>query len=110
MKFVRRLDCHIRLSAFLFILIALLGAARAKAADNVFVSRVADVNGVKLHYTIGGHGPALILLHGYAKTSRMWNPILPVLGKRFTIIAPDLPGIGEIDGRLRLRRAISNRG
>jgi len=25
----------------------------------------------------------------------MWNPILPVLGKRFTVIAPDLPGIGD---------------
>jgi pimeloyl-ACP methyl ester carboxylesterase len=95
MKFVRRFDCYVRLSAFFFVLIALLGATRAKAADDVFVSRVADVNGVKLHYTTGGHGPALILLHGYAETSRMWIPILPVLGKRFTIIAPDLPGIGD---------------
>jgi len=25
----------------------------------------------------------------------MWTPILPVLGERFTVIAPDLPGIGE---------------
>ena len=95
MKFRLRFDRYVRLSALLFIVIALLGSVRAKAADDVFVSRTADVNGVKLHYTTGGHGPALILLHGYAETSRMWNPILPVLGKRFTIIAPDLPGIGD---------------
>jgi pimeloyl-ACP methyl ester carboxylesterase len=48
-----------------------------------------------LYYTTGGHGPSLILLHGYAETSRMWNPILPVLGEKFTVIAPDLPGIGS---------------
>jgi pimeloyl-ACP methyl ester carboxylesterase len=70
-------------------------AIRANAADNPFVSRTAEVEGVKLHYTTGGHGPAVILLHGYAETSRMWTPILPQLGEKFTVIAPDLPGIGE---------------
>jgi pimeloyl-ACP methyl ester carboxylesterase len=60
-----------------------------------FVQRTASIDGVKLHYTTGGHGPSLILLHGYAETSRMWNPILPVLGEKFTVIAPDLPGIGD---------------
>jgi pimeloyl-ACP methyl ester carboxylesterase len=67
----------------------------AAAADNSFVSRTADVDGVKLHYTTGGHGPTVILLHGYAETSRMWTPLLPQLGEKFTVIAPDLPGIGE---------------
>src|SRR5882724_9680124 len=71
------------------------GAASANAADKNFVSRTAEIDGVKLHYTTGGHGPALILLHGYAETSRMWTPILPLLGEKFTVIAPDLPGIGD---------------
>jgi pimeloyl-ACP methyl ester carboxylesterase len=44
---------------------------------------------------MGGHGPAVVLLHGFAETSRMWMPILPVLGEKFTVIAPDLPGIGD---------------
>jgi pimeloyl-ACP methyl ester carboxylesterase len=44
---------------------------------------------------MGGSGPAVILLHGFAETSRMWNPLLPVLGAKFTVIAPDLPGIGD---------------
>jgi pimeloyl-ACP methyl ester carboxylesterase len=34
-------------------------------------------------------------LHGYAETSRMWKPLMPVLADRFTVIAPDLPGIGD---------------
>jgi pimeloyl-ACP methyl ester carboxylesterase len=36
---------------------------------------------LKLHYTMGGHGPAVVLLHGFAETSRMWTPIVPVLGR-----------------------------
>jgi pimeloyl-ACP methyl ester carboxylesterase len=60
-----------------------------------FASKDADVAGLKLHYTMGGHGPAVVLLHGFAETSRMWMPILPVLGEKFTVIAPDLPGIGD---------------
>src|SRR5881296_2556060 len=65
------------------------------AADETIVSRTAEINGVKLHYITGGHGAPLILLHGYAETSRMWRPIIPVLAERFTVIAPDLPGIGD---------------
>jgi pimeloyl-ACP methyl ester carboxylesterase len=60
-----------------------------------FVSKDANIDGLQLHYTMGGHGPAVILLHGFAETSRMWTPILPVLGEKFTAIAPDLPGIGD---------------
>jgi pimeloyl-ACP methyl ester carboxylesterase len=75
--------------------VALSGVARAEAVDKQFVSRTADIDGVELHYTTGGRGPAVILLHGYAETSRMWTPILPVLSEKFTVVAPDLPGIGD---------------
>ena len=63
--------------------------------DKNIVSRTAEVDGVKLHYLTAGRGPAVILLHGYAETSRMWRPIIPLLAGRFTVIAPDLPGIGD---------------
>jgi len=69
----------------------------AQAADEKIVSRTAEIDGVKLHYMTAGHGTPLILLHGYAETSRMWKPIIPVLAERFTVIAPDLPGIGDSD-------------
>jgi pimeloyl-ACP methyl ester carboxylesterase len=67
----------------------------ANAADQTIASRTAEVKGVKLHYLTAGKGTALILLHGYAETSLMWKPIIPVLAERFTVIAPDLPGIGD---------------
>jgi pimeloyl-ACP methyl ester carboxylesterase len=58
-------------------------------------SRKAKVEGVTLHYLTAGQGPAVLLLHGYTQTSRMWKPIIPLLAEKFTVIAPDLPGIGD---------------
>ncbi len=58
-------------------------------------SRTVMIEGVKLHYLTAGHGPTLILLHGYTQTSRMWRPIIPLLAEKFNVIAPDLPGIGD---------------
>jgi pimeloyl-ACP methyl ester carboxylesterase len=68
---------------------------RTDAADENILARSAKIDGIKLHYTTAGRGAPLILLHGYAETSLMWTPIIPTLAKRFTVIAPDLPGIGD---------------
>jgi pimeloyl-ACP methyl ester carboxylesterase len=69
----------------------------AVAQDENIASRTAEIDGAKLHYLTAGHGTPLILLHGYAETSLMWKPIIPALARRFTVIAPDLPGIGDSD-------------
>ena len=69
--------------------------ARAQTSNNTITARDAEIDGAKVHYLTAGHGPAVILLHGYAETSRMWRPIIPRLAGRFTVIAPDLPGIGD---------------
>ena len=75
-----------------------LPSSLARAADpGAIASASKDAGGVSVHYLSAGKGPALILLHGYAETSRMWRPILPKLAERFTVIAPDLPGIGDSD-------------
>src|SRR5271165_2786843 len=71
--------------------------AYADAQDKTIVSHTAEIDGAKLHYMTAGHGTPLILLHGYAETSLMWKPIIPLLAERFTVIAPDLPGIGDSD-------------
>jgi pimeloyl-ACP methyl ester carboxylesterase/quercetin dioxygenase-like cupin family protein len=73
-------------------------ARQQTAASNESIAvRTAVVDGLKLQYLTAGHGPAVILLHGYAETSRMWRPLIPKLAARFTVIAPDLPGIGGSD-------------
>jgi len=73
------------------------GFAQTPSGASVISSRTGEVQGTKLHYLTAGSGPALILLHGYAETSRMWRPIIPRLAAKFTVIAPDLPGIGDSD-------------
>jgi len=65
-------------------------------AGEAIVSRDAKIGDVQLHYLTAGNAPAaVILLHGFAETSRMWRPIIPKLAEKFTVIAPDLPGIGD---------------
>src|SRR5258705_4586561 len=65
-----------------------------------FVHKYATVNGIKIHYVTGGKGEPLLLIHGFGQNWFMWARIMPALSKRFTIIAPDLPGVGE-SGKLK---------
>jgi pimeloyl-ACP methyl ester carboxylesterase len=60
-----------------------------------FTTRELTVDDAGISVTAGGRGPAVVLLHGYAEDSRMWKPLAVALAPRFTVIAPDLPGIGN---------------
>ena len=62
-----------------------------------FQHRTTNVNGINIHYVMGGSGEPLLLLHGFGQNWFMWNRLLPELSKHFTVIAPDLPGVGESD-------------
>lgn len=62
-----------------------------------FKHATAEVNGIKIHYVIGGKGDPLVLVHGFGQNWYMWNRLLPELSKHFTVIAPDLRGVGESD-------------
>ena len=71
-----------------------------KASQNARTStesRFVKIEGKRIHCLVAGQGPAVILLHGYTQTSRMWRPLIDRLKDKFTIIAPDLPGIGDSD-------------
>ncbi len=57
-------------------------------------SRFARVNGVKLHYVRVGVGPNVVLLHGWPQTWLAWRNTMERLCSRFTLIAPDLRGLG----------------
>lgn len=41
--------------------------------------------------------PALLLLHGFPSSARMFREVLPALSQAAHVIAPDLPGFGESD-------------
>jgi pimeloyl-ACP methyl ester carboxylesterase len=64
--------------------------------DNVtFSHHMASVNGIQLHYVIGGHGNPIVLLHGWPQTWYEWRYVMPALAKNYTVIAPDLRGLGD---------------
>jgi pimeloyl-ACP methyl ester carboxylesterase len=51
-------------------------------------------NGRRLRVAMLGAGPPLILLHGYPDNLQIWSELAPKLADRFTVIAPDWPGMG----------------
>ena len=77
----------------LYFLIAIIVSLGSVHAERGVASRDVKIDNVQLHFLTAGHGPVVILLHGFAETSRMWRPIIPLLAEKFTVIAPDLPGI-----------------
>ena len=59
-----------------------------------FHVREVKTDGATIHVRVGGHGPAVLLLHGFGDTGDMWEPLAAVLAKDHTVIVPDLRGMG----------------
>ncbi|MES2194595.1 MAG: alpha/beta hydrolase [Pseudomonadota bacterium] len=59
--------------------------------------RSVEVQGLDIFYREAGptHAPTVLLLHGFPSSSRMWEPLLPLLADRYHLIAPDYPGFGH---------------
>ena len=55
----------------------------------------AQLDDVTLHYVTCGRGPVVVLLHGWPQTWYEWRHIIPALAQRYTVIAPDLRGLGD---------------
>jgi hypothetical protein len=64
--------------------------------DNmIFSHHTTSVNGIQLHYVIGGQGDPVVLLHGWPETWYAWHHVMPALAKNYTVVAPDLRGLGD---------------
>jgi pimeloyl-ACP methyl ester carboxylesterase len=61
--------------------------------------RTVEVDGVKVFYreSLNPGAPKLLLLHGFPTSSHMFLNLIPLLGDRFHVVAPDLPGFGRSD-------------
>ncbi len=55
------------------------------------------IHGKRRAYVKTGSGPALLLLHGLACDRTTWDRVIPLLAKKYTVIAPDLLGHGLSD-------------
>ena len=63
--------------------------------NKTFSHNMASVNGIQIHYVIGGHGDPIVLLHGYPQTWYEWRHVMPALAENYTVIVPDLRGFGD---------------
>ena len=59
-----------------------------------FSNGFTEVNGVRLHYVVGGKGEPLVLLPGWPETWWTFHKIMPALAAHYTVIAVDLRGMG----------------
>ncbi len=75
-----------------------LGALSAHAAPTPFPadfrsSQVVNADAT-INVRVGGHGPAVVLIHGFGDTGDMWSPMAAELAKDHTVVVPDLRGMG----------------
>src|SRR6476620_3652286 len=63
--------------------------------NKTFSHNMASVNGIQIHYVMGGQGDPVVLLHGYPQTLYEWRHIMPALAENYTVIVPDLRGFGD---------------
>jgi len=54
-----------------------------------------DFEHTQIYYQTHGEGPAVFLLHGFLESSEMWDPIIPEISKKHTVVTLDFPGMGK---------------
>src|SRR5262249_29781607 len=61
---------------------------------DVRTQKITTDDGATIHLRAGGHGPVVVLLHGFGDTGDMWAPLAAALARDHTVIVPDLRGMG----------------
>jgi pimeloyl-ACP methyl ester carboxylesterase len=82
------------LSIAAMVLLTNSGKAAVTPYPMEFQKRMIDANGTTLYVRVGGHGPPVVLLHGFGDTGDMWAPLAILLATGHTVIVPDLRGMG----------------
>ncbi len=69
----------------------------AKVSDYMDSIVMVNEQPIKIHYHLEGHGPAMILLHGWGQDMRMMQFISDYYKANYQVLNLDLPGFGESD-------------
>jgi pimeloyl-ACP methyl ester carboxylesterase len=71
-------------------------AARAAGMPAPVADRMVDVGGRKLHCRVYGSGaPTVALISGFETTQDNWDPLIPALAARATVVTYDRAGVGK---------------
>lgn len=71
--------------------------AHDAAIAQMFEHRIQGAYGKRLHYVIGGQGDPVLLVAGWPQTWYAWRKLMPALARQYTVVAVDLPGLGDSD-------------
>src|SRR5258708_11151842 len=82
-------------TALVILAFAYVAAAQTSLPSSFKSRTVASPEGADIFVRSAGTGPAVVLIHGYAETSDSWAPLAAELEKTYTVIVPDLRGIGS---------------
>ena len=88
--------CSAALGALVMMLATTVASAIEPFPAGMHEQKIA-ANGTQLFVRVGGHGPAVLLLHGFGDTGDMWAPVAAALLKDHTVVVPDLRGMGLSD-------------
>ena len=69
-------------------------SANSDATPNL---KIMMLHGDRVAYRDDGAGEVLLLIHGIGGSSNSWSGVIPLLAKKYRVIAPDLLGHGESD-------------
>lgn len=83
------------LAATLFVAGAISGNAQPSLPSSFQARTIHSPQDAEIFVRYGGHGPVVLLLHGYAENSDSWAPLAEDLMKDHTVVVPDLRGIGR---------------
>lgn len=84
------------LLSLIFLLFSMLVTAQEEfPVPAGFKSEYQVVDGTKIHYVKGGKGPLVYLVHGFGQSWYEWHQLMQELSKKYTVVAPDLPGLGQ---------------
>ena len=70
------------------------GTVGVQPFPSAFRTEQIETDGATIHVRVGGQGPAVVMLHGFADTGDMWAPLAAPLAPEHTVVAPDLRGMG----------------
>lgn len=65
--------------------------------DYPFKPNYLDIEGVRVHYIDEGEGEIILCLHGEPTWSYLYRKMIPILRKKYRVIAPDFIGFGRSD-------------
>lgn len=74
--------------------LALFGLAAGTASAQAKSGSV-QVGSATIAYRVQGHGPAMMLVHGYPLSGELFAKNRAALARRFTVVTPDLRGFGS---------------